>query len=111
MSFSRETEFKLAFASRSVISNQPITIMKKLLVVSTLLRRHLTGIPGLVVMAAGLGSAFFFVTANTGVAQGAPQQCEVCHKGQETLSLPCDGEEHKRHLAHGDAPNACPPKP
>ena len=85
--------------------------MKTFRTLSTLLRPHITGMPGLVIMATGLASAFLFVTASTSVAQEAPKQCEVCHKGQTTLSLACDSEEHKRHLAHGDAPHACPTRP
>ena len=81
--------------------------MKKLLTLSTLFRAYVTGMPSLVIITTGLASAFFIVTTSTGVAQG-PQQCEVCHKGQTTLSVPCGSEEHNRHLAHGDAPNACP---
>lgn len=85
--------------------------MSKLLTLSTLLRPHVTGTPSLVIMAAGLAGAFFFCTTSTGFTQAGPQQCEVCHKGQTTLSLPCGSEEHQRHIAHGDAPNACPTKP
>jgi hypothetical protein len=32
--------------------------------------------------------------------------CQVCHKGH-TLVVPCNTLEYRRHLDHGDAPNAC----
>jgi len=34
-------------------------------------------------------------------------QCQVCHKGLVTLTLPCDGTEYARHLDHGDKTGAC----
>jgi hypothetical protein len=37
----------------------------------------------------------------------APNLCQVCHKRTITLVVPCDSMEYRRHLDHGDPPQAC----
>jgi hypothetical protein len=37
-----------------------------------------------------------------------PNDCAVCHKGQ-TIALPCNALEYRRHLDHRDNGGACPP--
>jgi hypothetical protein len=36
-----------------------------------------------------------------------PNDCAVCHKGQ-TVALPCNALDYRRHLDHGDRGGACP---
>ena len=88
-----------------------VTVMKKLLILSTRLRPHLTGMPGLATMFAGLAAGFLFVTTSTSVAQGPPGGCQVCHKGRHTLTLPCQSSAVERHIAHGDTAGPCPATP
>ena len=52
-----------------------------------------------------LGIAFWLVTSATGVA--GPNLCTVCHKHTLTLVLACNSLEYRRHIDHGDPPNAC----
>jgi N-acetylneuraminic acid mutarotase len=35
--------------------------------------------------------------------------CTVCHKHTQTLVLPCNSMEFRRHIDHGDSGGACPP--
>ncbi len=57
--------------------------------------------------AATLAVAFWFSTPS-GVAQGS---CPVCHKRTQTLTFPCASLDYRRHLDHGDPPQACPVTP
>jgi hypothetical protein len=52
-----------------------------------------------------LGIASWLVTSATGVA--GPNLCTVCHKHTLTLVLACNSLEYRRHIDHGDPPNAC----
>ncbi len=40
---------------------------------------------------------------------GVPSLCGLCHKRQQTLSLPCESAEYKRHIGHGDFADRCGP--
>ena len=79
--------------------------MKKLFTFSTALRQQAAGTPGLLAMVSGLAFGFYFATASTGSAQ---QKCQVCHKGNRTLELPCQSSAVERHIAHGDTAGPCP---
>jgi hypothetical protein len=39
---------------------------------------------------------------------GIPPICAMCHKGFQTIYVPCESVERKRHLAHGDSAESCP---
>ena len=82
--------------------------MKKLFTFSTVFRQQATRTPGLLAMVTGLAFGFYFATASTGVAQGNPNECAVCHKGNRTLYLPCQSSAVERHIAHGDTAGPCP---
>jgi hypothetical protein len=44
------------------------------------------------------------------LAAAAPSgDCTVCHKRTQTLVLPCNSMEYRRHLDHGDIIGECPP--
>jgi hypothetical protein len=53
----------------------------------------------------GIPSQSQFVLA----ASGPSGDCTVCHKRTQTLTLPCNSMEYRRHLDHGDTLGACPP--
>ena len=42
-----------------------------------------------------------------GADEQAPVGCMVCHKRSQTLILPCNSLEYRRHIDHGDPANAC----
>jgi hypothetical protein len=50
-----------------------------------------------------MSGVFWFVTATTSL--GAT--CTVCHKNVQTLNLPCNSLEYRRHKDHGDPDGAC----
>src|SRR4029077_3400353 len=46
------------------------------------------------------------------LAAPAPSgECTVCHKRTQTLVLPCNSMDYRRHLDHGDTIGACPSGP
>jgi predicted outer membrane repeat protein len=48
------------------------------------------------------------MVADVGAYELQPSDgCTVCHKHNTTLFLPCNGLDYRRHLDHGDPPNAC----
>jgi hypothetical protein len=104
-------KYNVAFRNPSVIKAEEavITTMIKSSF-TTAIRQRATSLPALLTMVSGLAFGFYFATASTGVAQ--PQQgCQVCHKGNRTLTLPCQSSAVERHLAHGDTAGPCPTSP
>jgi CSLREA domain-containing protein len=49
------------------------------------------------------------LVSDVGAFELLPNECTVCHKRTQTLVLPCNSFDYRRHLDHGDPPNACPP--
>ena len=81
--------------------------MKKLFTFSTVFRQQATRTPGLLAMVTALAFGFYFATASTGSASNH-NTCQVCHKGNRTLNLPCQSSAVERHIAHGDTAGPCP---
>jgi hypothetical protein len=85
--------------SDSSFTSQPLTIMT---VTSS---GFPVGYALVTVFTNGIPSQSQFVLA-------APSgDCTVCHKHTQTLVLPCNSMEFRRHIDHGDSVGACPSAP
>ncbi|HEY0368019.1 MAG TPA: hypothetical protein VGC85_00350 [Chthoniobacterales bacterium] len=57
-------------------------------------------------MAATIAAAAFWLATSSAIhAQGT--MCSVCHKRTQTIQLPCDSLDYRRHLDHGDPAHGC----
>lgn len=59
----------------------------------------------LLLLAMAFAAAFLFLTSREGFA--GSNNCVVCHKRTQTLTLPCNSLEYRRHIDHGDPMTAC----
>jgi sugar lactone lactonase YvrE len=55
------------------------------------------------------GNVYVADTANNTIRVGTPafENCTICHKGVQTLTLPCGSLEYRRHKDHGDTDGPC----
>jgi hypothetical protein len=58
-----------------------------------------------VIMAVTLAGVFWFATTPNGFAVNS---CTVCHKGTQTITVPCNSLDYRRHKDHGDPDGPCP---
>jgi hypothetical protein len=85
--------------SDTSFTSQPLTIM------TTSSSGFPVGYALVTVFTNGIPSQSQFVLA----APAPSGDCTVCHKRTQTLMLPCNSMEYRRHLDHGDSVGACPP--
>ncbi len=62
-----------------------------------------------IVLALALAAGFCAFSASVGRADD--NQCVVCHKRMQTLTLACNSLEYRRHIDHGDPMMACDGSP
>lgn len=61
------------------------------------------------VLALILGAGF--CAFSTSVSRADENDCVVCHKRTQTLTLACNSLEYRRHIDHGDPMMACQGSP
>ena len=58
----------------------------------------------LMITAAVLAGASWFASAPAGMGDNA---CTVCHKRTQTVTVPCNSLDYRRHKDHGDPDGMC----